>query len=156
MGEIIMIIQPDKIFSVDELLSKELLDKENVSSSFYRLKSSKGIYILFGEANEVLYIGWATDLKGRIMNHISGNSNTKYFVNEIKNVGVISERSFDKIWSEHPECYDIEYFMIEEIKPKYNKMRGRCVAYEKTKHLRRKKDEYSQDDINDAYDMVVF
>jgi excinuclease UvrABC nuclease subunit len=112
--------------------------------------------MLLGNDNEILYIGWATDLKGRIMNHIMGNSNTRYFVGEINGVGVISEKSFNKIWNDYPECYDIEYFLIEEIKPKYNKTRGRCIAYQKTKHLRRKQDEFTQDDINDAYDMVVF
>lgn len=67
----------DKSFCVEDLISVEL--------------ESEGVYILMDDQKDVLYVGQARDLKGRLHQHIEGKSNISDYYKEIKYISVIFE-----------------------------------------------------------------
>lgn len=96
-----------------------------------KIASCSGLYFMFNEENEFLYIGKASYMRERLHSHLTGKSNTKHFISEVHRVEVISRDSFDSVCDSIQKCFnltiedevDLEYFFIKTGKPKYNKTR---------------------------------
>ena len=106
---------------------KLIFDDTAYKGACSHLSNKKGLYFIFGgDFNELLYIGWASYLNERLNSHFGGHSkNTAYFSKEMKFAKIILAENFDlwreKIWSyKGDKVRDIEFYMIEKLKPKYN------------------------------------
>jgi hypothetical protein len=76
-------------------------------------KLGGGIYRLSNAANEIIYVGKSNDVHRRLLQHIGKDTNTAYFIEEVKKIE----------W--HPEGSPIYQTLLEAIfiayyKPKYN------------------------------------
>jgi len=91
---------------------------------------SEALYALYSHSNELLYIGWAKHITNRLGSHFNSRTNTSSFKNEISyakyTFRVKHLRSkFDALIKKHDnelEVWDLEYFTIGVLKPKYNKV----------------------------------
>jgi excinuclease ABC subunit C len=45
-----------------------------------------GVYRMFDKLGKIIYVGKSNDLHERIRNHLSGNTNTDYFISKVKAV----------------------------------------------------------------------
>ena len=76
-------------------------------------KLGGGIYRLSNAANEIIYVGKSNDVHRRLLQHIGKDTNTAYFIDEVKKIE----------W--HTEGNPIYQTLLESIfiayyKPKYN------------------------------------
>ncbi len=77
-----------------------------------------------------MYIGYTNYISERIYSHVTGNSkNTKIFTDEMYNIKILSENSFEIFKNYHADCKDIEYYLIDKLNPKYNKIKAYKLAY---------------------------
>ena len=93
-----------KSFSVRALYNNQ---KKSVSHH------SKGVYFLLNKLGEVVYIGWSTALRQRLMQHVKSKK-------DFCKIEVISDNGIEMFWNENPNCEDIERHFIYQYKPKYN------------------------------------
>lgn len=91
------------------------------------LTGGSGLYLLLNVRKELLYIGWSIRLSERVGSHFRGSGNTHYFSKEIHSAILIF--SIDMFRGDHPDCRDIEHYLIDKLKPKYNKKKGLGTAY---------------------------
>jgi len=81
----------------------------------------RGLYFLF-QNNILLYIGYSVHLHERIKSHLRGETNTRRFYQKINSIKFIFDESIDNLREQLGlvgQC-DIEYYLINKIKPKYN------------------------------------
>ncbi|WP_306009358.1 GIY-YIG nuclease family protein [Bacillus sp. MMSF_3328] len=97
---------------------------ENVGVKGWRIDiPHSGIYRLYNEKGELLYIGWATYLAEGILEHCKGRSkNTGHFHTEIYRILVTSAGNFDNVFANNKKGIDVESLTIKKLKPKYNKL----------------------------------
>jgi excinuclease ABC subunit C len=110
----------------------DMFFRNNIKQSSYLsgvLKEQEGVYFLFNKNNKLLYIGYSKDLKGRIKGHINGHTNASKFYKSVYKVSVIYTESFNAIRNKYKNIYDIEYFFIDQLKPKYNIIKSKTRAY---------------------------
>lgn len=101
-----------------------------------------GVYLMYSQDDELLYIGKSTHLRHRVANHLRGNTNTKWFHKEVHRVAIVAAEDIPRFKAAHPNCLDFEYYLINELKPKYNKTANTISAYRNYKVTRPKtKDE---------------
>lgn len=76
-----------------------------------------GIYFIYNSKKELLYLGIASDLRKRIIQHFNGGANTEAISDEFKYFSVIYEEDpFLREW--------FESYLIKTINPPYNKTRN--------------------------------
>ena len=119
---------------IDKYLYKEILVSDyKMACENYKgsqlLTRNCGLYFLYNNIGLLLYIGWARGFDNRVGNHIRGASNTSCFTDEIYKIKLMNEDSFDSFRKEYTDCLDIEYYLIDKLKPKYNKQKGLKTAY---------------------------
>lgn len=122
------------LIMIDKYIYKEILvsDYKEACKNFKGSKlltSKNGLYFFLNKKGVLLYIGWCQGFNNRIGNHIRGSSNTSYFKDEIYKIKLIEESSFDLFRNKYNDCLDIEYYLIDKLKPKYNKQKGLKTAY---------------------------
>lgn len=80
----------------------------------YLTPNVSGIYKFYSSDNELLYIGKSNDIRSRVSSHVSGSTNTEKFYLEFSYLTCI--------FIDNPLFLDIiETYMINTLKPKYNK-----------------------------------
>ena len=86
-----------------------------LKSTLVSAPETPGIYQMFGEADEILYIGKAKNLKNRLQNYISNNLTTRiiHLVSNIKRVEYIT--TFNEA-----DALLLESRLIKQHQPKYN------------------------------------
>ena len=80
---------------------------------------SKGLYLLYNDEDKLIYLGKSLDVRRRIRTHIRGS----HFFKEISTIKVVLKDRLEHFFEVHPECEDIEYYLIEQLNPLYNKLR---------------------------------
>lgn len=45
-----------------------------------------GVYRMYDGSEKIVYVGKSQDVQRRVLNHLSGNTNTKYFIKEVKHI----------------------------------------------------------------------
>lgn len=79
------------------------------------IPEASGIYFLFGEKNELLYIGKSANLKQRLYSHFKSNSPSR-----LKYLGV-QPKKFSVIFEEEEKLDILERQMILKYSPPFNK-----------------------------------
>lgn len=72
-----------------------------------------GIYRMFNDSGEIIYVGKSNNLKRRIHQHLGRTTNTTYFMDEVKRIE----------WHEEPDpVFEtlLESIFIAFYRPKYN------------------------------------
>jgi len=72
-----------------------------------------GIYRMYNNSDEIIYVGKSQDLHRRIHQHIGKDTNTAYFMDEVKGIEWTTER--DPVFQNLLEAIFIAYH-----RPKYN------------------------------------
>lgn len=121
MKKIAIILNDLKIYFDTEFNSKEYPQKSWSEVCKKYITKRSGLYFLFNKADDLIYIGWACYLPNRLNGHVTGNSNTSFFSKEVHMIRIIYSESFDKFREKHPACNDIEFYLIDKLKPEYNK-----------------------------------
>ncbi len=78
------------------------------------IKQKSGLYLLYSNEGELLYIGKSINLKSRLIRHFKGGSNVEDYIKEFKKIGcyyIDDELELDL-------C---ETYLINTLHPKYNK-----------------------------------
>ena len=104
------------------------LSKQDIINDFIgysrnrKIYNGFGLYFLFDKNYNLLYIGYSHNVRNRIKKHIDGNTNSKYFYNEINYVHIYPDNEFDELRNTFKikENTDIEFFLIKYFNPKYN------------------------------------
>lgn len=95
-----------------QILSLEAEDLAAYEASTLNMVGG-GIYRMYNEAGEVIYVGKSNDIHRRLMQHVGHRSNTAYFVDEVKKV--------DFHVNENPIMQTLlESIFIAYHTPKYN------------------------------------
>ena len=80
------------------------------------LPNSAGVYQMYNEKNEIIYVGKAKNLKNRVSNYFSGkptNSKTQALVNRIASIQVTVTKT-------ESEALLLEHNLIKQESPRYN------------------------------------
>ncbi|MBT2728375.1 nucleotide excision repair endonuclease [Bacillus sp. ISL-75] len=56
-------------------------------------KLGGGIYRMYNQAGEIIYVGKSNDIHRRLLQHIGKRSNTAYFIEEVKKIEFFVENS---------------------------------------------------------------
>lgn len=106
------------LMSVGEI--REKIDARKFSDVMRgAFKSDHVIYVLFDDRYNPLYVGYSRLPNERIMAHINGYTNTKFFSHLIGSVGFIASKDGRNALG-NIQCDDIEKYVINGIKPTYN------------------------------------
>lgn len=98
-----------------EIPPEHIIIDLTIDQNYKHIPNFSGIYRFYDKDNNLLYVGKAANLRSRIFNHISLKSNTKDVAHLFKKVScTYIERTGKTIDI-------IEKFMINELKPTYNK-----------------------------------
>lgn len=99
-------------------------------SKIYSLAGcDRGLYFLYNKYEELLYIGYSSYLDQRLSLHLFHKTNTKHFQSEIDHFKILSDNKIDDFRNKYTDCQDIEFYLIDKLKPKYNKTKGLHTAY---------------------------
>lgn len=106
----------DKVFMPKDIIDKELtgqefknFDKLNINNQ----PNTMGIYFVYGEEKELLYIGKSLNIPNRLSNHFDGNSNTHSISDNFK--------FFKYVQVEKNDIIDnVELYAINIYKPLLN------------------------------------
>jgi excinuclease UvrABC nuclease subunit len=111
----------------------QILNKEEVLND-YKIKkfprndlllNETGLYFLYDINDNLLYIGYSRWIRQRIKSHLNGNTNTKNFYKKIKFIHINYDYNNDcfnhlRVKYNLKEGVDIEVYLINYYKPKYN------------------------------------
>lgn len=103
----IKVILPDYLFIAnrwDFVNQKELIRREK----------NRGIYVLFDEFDNVLYVGKSRRLISRVRSHMRGHGSSEEFASFIYKIGVIPVKRLCDL-----DIY--ETYAINTLKPRYNR-----------------------------------
>ena len=84
------------------------------------------VYVFFDTHMDALYVGYSGSIPERIRTHINGCSNVMFIEKPIY-VGFIYKLM--DFLSINPDCNDIEYYVIDKLKPALNKRCCINLAY---------------------------
>lgn len=93
--------------SEDSIFKK--FDKDIINNY---IKQESGVYFLYNDREELMYIGKATKLKSRLLNHLSGKANTLEVCHNFK--------KFKCLYMKCIDTKDYEIFFINIYKPPLN------------------------------------
>jgi excinuclease UvrABC nuclease subunit len=79
------------------------------------IPETSGVYFLYGERDELLYIGKSKNLKSRLNTHFRSKAG-----NKLRNLGV-EPKKFSMIFEENEKLDNLEKDMIAKYLPPYNK-----------------------------------
>lgn len=106
-------------------------NSNNMYGSLYGLRC---IYYLFGSNEELLWIGYTSNLRSRLGAHVVSDTDKAVPYKEVYSVAVLFNDNVTKLRDSIPDCYDPEYYLIEKLNPKYNKARWNWrLSYKKTR-----------------------
>jgi excinuclease UvrABC nuclease subunit len=98
--------------------------KDNCFSKIDRnITRKKGVYLLFNSSLELIYIGKASNIRNRILQHITDNPNSRIGTSRHEN-GITTKIPFGEVYyysiieTENPDLKEL--ILIEIFKPKYN------------------------------------
>ena len=89
----------------------------------------RGVYLFYDNKDKLIYIGSTTYLRERIMSHLRGEQHLTKFFKEITTIKILLSKSFDTFRENNIDCHDIEYYLINELNPKYNQKMSKKTAY---------------------------
>ncbi len=124
---------------------KHLFRKGNQRGLRYKFNNVRGgVYVVYSNALTVIYVGTSRYIVQRLKVHI--NSSGSKIANEIMFIGILKEESYNRFKDMNPNCTDdVEYCLIDMLKPKYN------IKTKKTININTYDDLFkniSQEDIN--------
>jgi len=90
--------------------------------------SKAGVYVIYGEYNEVMYTGKAEELRSRIHNHFTGNTNTGLIYQYFYKVGFFYED--DPVYRDMYETY-----IINKFESKWNEFK--CFTFKSYRDIYR-------------------
>ena len=87
-----------------------------IRDNLSRLPSKPGVYRMFGDADEVLYVGKARDLKARVSNYVSLGGHTQRIARMI-----LQTRRMEFVVTEsETEALLLEASLVKSLKPRFN------------------------------------
>lgn len=103
--------------AIDALLKRHTLPPFLDTPTIAKLPESPGVYIFYGEGNEVIYVGKSRNIKTRVLSHFSGNhSSTKEAVMTQYVVRVEARETAGEL-----SALLLESSLVKSLKPRYNR-----------------------------------
>lgn len=104
-------ILPEPLIEIDvpETNGRQSFSKNNIIS----INEEGGIYLFYSMDNELLYVGKSIHLLNRLLDHLSGHTNTRSFIKNVSNFETIRINN-------QTNLAIIEIYLINKLKPKYN------------------------------------
>ena len=112
-----MDIKLDTIMTCKEVSNKVLKSTLQIRSA---------VYIFFNVNMDALYVGYSGSIPERVRTHINGTSNVK-FIEKPMYVGFVHK--ITDFLNINTDCNDVEYYVIDKLKPSLNKRCCINLAY---------------------------